>query len=163
MPLLTHVSVPANPRYCTMRDCWATNPLDRPSFSDLETRFGAMIGEANRQVMRAITYMFSDKFYCLVKMYRFQELSRGLFRLDMTPPPSHRKGKTGNSPQTLEMTVLKKMKAVNFNSNAKYCMEVLHIHKTYVTISIKCHLTVLSTGNYCHLQLALSCQLLLSG
>ncbi|XP_047488775.1 vascular endothelial growth factor receptor 1-like [Penaeus chinensis] len=35
--------------YCTMRDCWAKNPLDRPSFSDLETRFGAMIGEADRQ------------------------------------------------------------------------------------------------------------------
>ncbi|XP_042873216.1 vascular endothelial growth factor receptor kdr-like isoform X2 [Penaeus japonicus] len=35
--------------YCTMRDCWAGNPLDRPSFSDLETRLGAMIGEAQRQ------------------------------------------------------------------------------------------------------------------
>ncbi|XP_027210906.2 vascular endothelial growth factor receptor 1 isoform X2 [Penaeus vannamei] len=35
--------------YCTMRDCWAKDPLDRPSFSDLETRLGAMIGEANRR------------------------------------------------------------------------------------------------------------------
>ncbi|XP_063602901.1 vascular endothelial growth factor receptor 1-like [Penaeus indicus] len=35
--------------YCTMRDCWAKNPLDRPSFPDLEARLSAMIGEANRQ------------------------------------------------------------------------------------------------------------------
>lgn len=33
-----------------MNDCWAGNPLDRPSFSDLETRLGEMIGEAERQV-----------------------------------------------------------------------------------------------------------------
>lgn len=35
--------------HCVMNDCWAGNPLDRPSFSDLETRLGEMIGEAERQ------------------------------------------------------------------------------------------------------------------
>ncbi|XP_042875758.1 vascular endothelial growth factor receptor 1-like [Penaeus japonicus] len=35
--------------YRIMGDCWEGNPLDRPSFSDLETRLGEMIGEAERQ------------------------------------------------------------------------------------------------------------------
>lgn len=44
--------ITSNFRYCTMRDCWAGNPLDRPSFSDLEARLGAMIGKARTQVIK---------------------------------------------------------------------------------------------------------------
>ena len=48
-----------------MLECWASEPMERPSFSKLEAALGLMLGNAEKQVIEITKNKYFDVFFFL--------------------------------------------------------------------------------------------------